>query len=209
MSRSFKPCRLLQLPAELRNQIYEYTLRQNGGIIIVDISETSSATSTRHLLALETTCKQIRSETSGSLFELNNVELRAPLLEVDTKCNFEPECEQVFPEAQDIANRLGKTLQHLRVRLGLCHVKVWLGRFLWEQWMDMDFYGTLCAVGPGLRTLRDEGVKMRVSFVYSPVRRQAVVFDFSLESEETAMADLAHLANNEAKQSVRNAFFRV
>lgn len=56
---------LNRLAAEIQSEIYHYVLIRDGPITLVDFSSTSEESYTEHMLALTSTCKQIRSESSN------------------------------------------------------------------------------------------------------------------------------------------------
>jgi hypothetical protein len=67
------PCYLLELPAELRNEIYSLALYHPNGITIDCVSHRQL---TPHLLALTATCKQIKNECAHFIFTQNCLRLK-------------------------------------------------------------------------------------------------------------------------------------
>jgi hypothetical protein len=66
-------CYLLELPAELRNEIYGLALYHPNGVTIDCVSHRQL---TPHLLALTTTCKQIKNECAHLIFTQKCLHLR-------------------------------------------------------------------------------------------------------------------------------------
>ena len=66
-------CRLLRLPAELRNRIYEYALAPTGTICLSTSKSKRFATSPVVAPALLATCKQINEEATGVLYSENSI----------------------------------------------------------------------------------------------------------------------------------------
>ncbi|CZT19171.1 uncharacterized protein RCC_05017 [Ramularia collo-cygni] len=62
-------CRLLELPPELRNAIYEYTLSQGTGGVVIKLGGTKPET--RHPFGLTETCKQIHQDCGDMIYRLN------------------------------------------------------------------------------------------------------------------------------------------
>ena len=69
-----RPCHLLELPGELRNEIYKLALYHPGGVTFDCVTQKLL---TRQPLALSMTCKQIRNESESIVFAQNDLRLES------------------------------------------------------------------------------------------------------------------------------------
>ena len=76
-------CRLLELPGELRNKIYELALYHPYGVFInLELRKKRGG----NLLAITKSCKQIKKECGNLFFELNEININVPYLACTNKC---------------------------------------------------------------------------------------------------------------------------
>ncbi|KAK4550267.1 hypothetical protein LTR36_003234 [Oleoguttula mirabilis] len=204
--RHDEPCPLLQLPGELRNQIFEDALREPGGIII-HISEDKTSTNNKHIMALEATCKQFRREVGNLIFELNVVKVHAPLFGHMSK-------DACVPEFKDrtIVDRLRTTVVQLYDTRRLVHAEAYFGQLQRHRMFFHDLGGMLRDVASTLHILRNEGCQLRIHFAVLSYTGIMAACDIALDSEAVANMDMKCLSRAFDLMAVRNkitdAFFR-
>ncbi|KAK5124149.1 hypothetical protein LTR85_001852 [Meristemomyces frigidus] len=209
--RGDDPCRLLQLPGEIRNQIFEDAVRQSDGIVI-HIGIDSTSTNNQHVLALEMTCKQIKREVGNLVLELNTLELRAPIFEVEPDSGDMSVKESIFPEAQDIADPLSRALRNVRHGRELREIRIWLGRGLsLTPCVTIGCSSILEAVSLSLRRLHEDGVKVVVTFDSVAWDGVTAALEFDLNLNAAAVAAMVQESRSVStmvlKQYVMDPFF--
>lgn len=128
-------CRLLDLPAELRLRIWEYTLAPTGTIALSRTKTKRFATTPILGPTLLATCRQIHSEAAAILYSENCLYLK-----VDAHDN----CWPTISKSR-LPQRVLQKLQHMSVNLDCTG-------YMWTSYADVDWTAFTALVS--LQTLR-------------------------------------------------------
>ncbi|KAF2164037.1 hypothetical protein M409DRAFT_57131 [Zasmidium cellare ATCC 36951] len=136
-----KLCRLLGLPAELRNEIYEYAL-STGFVRVGDPTERGHRISRPNtaLAPLTMTCKQIYKESRNIIYSVNKIILALPSDEKKSNAWF----DKIVRKHKACGMRQG--------------IEIW---FIPGQ-TETSFLSRLRVMGEGLRYLNNTGVKVLI-----------------------------------------------
>ena len=173
-------CYLLELPGELRNEIYHHVFYQPSGLII-DLGGYKKKTSPVSLTILNT-CKQIRKECGNLFFEMNELRLELPMLS---------EHELYGPTAtESLRSKFNWLFNHRDLASRLQHVHLSLGTLTDRT----EWHSIWSAISDVLLSLLEMQVRVRISFGLGFARTGIlrddvyVPYDFVVTDEERTYA---------------------
>ena len=132
-----------KLPAELRNRIYEFALQQTASVAICMRSSSPKLQPLRfrNLLALTTTCKEIREQASGILYAVNHFELIAEpvalLGKADAGLKFVEFKFSLHKWIRSIGQRSSSSLRHVELDVGLIRRRIWSRGQVFRQHIEI------------------------------------------------------------------------
>ena len=166
-------CYLLELPTELRNEIYSLVLGLEGGFATDLVCPWKSH---EHPLALTMTCKQIQQECGDMFFRLNEVRFEGPLLQMrddsgehETLKNIEAYFKALF------RGPLASKLKYLHLSIGCLNVSEDLAERAW-----------IC-VSNIIRGLDKNDLQLRLSFEGKGSIYWTVSYDFAFTDEKQTL----------------------
>ena len=180
-------CHLLELPAELRNEIYSLVLTTEAE---ATINFCAGHKRFSNLLALTESCKQIHEESADIFFKVNHVKFVLPILEVFNQLpNLTRQMEEFAMFAiEEMVRRFNGIVFSDKFASRLREVHIHLG----TESPDQEGLLSICLpfrqAARGIAHLRKCDVRVRLSFGWICTGNSATLYDFCLTDKVTMMA---------------------
>lgn len=215
LKEQYLDCRLLQLPPDIRNIIYDFVFFEPKGISI-DFTEYYRTSSRHTIFALAMTCKEIYKETRGLPYSLNVYHFQVPVLQnmeslfttaspfstwpvprpdAFRESNALGQKSKQFvssatrsPLAIDVAQSLSEAIDQTWVMSKLRRVHIHLGSQTNHTFVER-FFHAWSEVDDSLCRLRARS-DLRISFELRISRWLVVQYSFNVGSPEETLAEM-------------------
>ncbi|KAK3719121.1 hypothetical protein LTR37_004685 [Vermiconidia calcicola] len=186
-------CYLLELPAELRIDIYELALKQSDIFVGMGYSgkRTTVELVNKHPLALTETCKQIREECGDLFFQLNEVTVHMPWMcqNLNKVRNFYVNRTCQTPPAQAHFTQVEQSLREKCFPSNIRYLRIQAsrdGRAVWNA----NTLGTWLLFAPVVEALGNKNMILRLSYPlrYESVTYASIPYEFPVSDEEQSLA---------------------